>query len=191
MDNFTRGKGLLENFLSRKRSIMANKLIPKRLRKGKILDIGCGTYPFFLKNTKFNYKYGLDKLTTNEKFIIRKFDIEKEKIPFKDNFFDVITLLAVIEHIKKEKLLSLIKDVRRTLKPNGRLIITTPSPLANYPLKIMSKLELVSYEEIEEHKDYYSRSKIYTLLKKAGYNSKKIKSGHFEFFLNVWVYATK
>ena len=89
MNKFTRGNGLLENFLSKRRSSIANGLIPKKLRNGRILDIGCGTNPFFLKNTKFNYKYGIDKLIsnkiTNKKFILKKFDIEKEKkINFKE-----------------------------------------------------------------------------------------------------------
>jgi len=195
MNKFTRGNGLLENFLSKRRSSIANGLIPKKLRNGRILDIGCGTNPFFLKNTKFNYKYGIDKLIsnkiTNKKFILKKFDIEKEKIPFENNFFDIITLLAVIEHIKPEKLLNLIKEARRTLKPKGMLIITTPSPSADYPLEIMSKLRLVSHEEIDEHKGYYNKTKIFSLFKKAGFDNKKIKSGHFEFFLNVWAYAIK
>jgi hypothetical protein len=60
--NVTRGYGVLENFLSRQRGQMADCLIPNNMRQGKILDIGCGTLPLFLKNVSFKEKYGLDKI---------------------------------------------------------------------------------------------------------------------------------
>ena len=59
-NNVTRGTGLLEGFLSEQRAKLANKKIPSELRSGKILDIGCGSYPNFLISTNFNIKYGLD-----------------------------------------------------------------------------------------------------------------------------------
>ena len=58
----TRGHGLLERFLARKRACMANQLIPSHLRNGRILDIGCGSFPYFLLNTVFTEKCGLDKI---------------------------------------------------------------------------------------------------------------------------------
>ena len=58
--NVTRGSGYLEKFLAKKRLQMANKLIPTSFRQGKILDIGCGSYPYFLLNTPFRKKYGID-----------------------------------------------------------------------------------------------------------------------------------
>ncbi len=49
----TRGYGLLENYLNRRRCAVANRLIPSSLRKGRILDIGCGTFPSFPYSTSF------------------------------------------------------------------------------------------------------------------------------------------
>ena len=93
----TRGNGLLEKYLSKKRIIMANKLIPNNKREGRILDIGCGNTPVFLMNTKFKEKYGLDK-NFNKKIkrniFFREYDIEKNnKLPFSDNYFDIVTML--------------------------------------------------------------------------------------------------
>lgn len=48
---FTCGKGLLKPLLARLRARQANRLIPGSLRKGRILDIGCGYYPYFLTHT--------------------------------------------------------------------------------------------------------------------------------------------
>jgi hypothetical protein len=58
----TRGYGVLENFLSRQRSNVANRLIPDSLRRGKILDIGCGTFPLFLNKVAVKEKYAIDKV---------------------------------------------------------------------------------------------------------------------------------
>jgi hypothetical protein len=55
-DTFTRGKGYLEPLLARLRAERANNLIPRSLRSGRILDIGCGTYPYFLSTTAFSHK---------------------------------------------------------------------------------------------------------------------------------------
>src|SRR2546423_15607544 len=57
----TRGHGLLEGFLARQRVRRANSLIPESARAGRVLDIGCGTYPLFLLSTAFHERYGLDR----------------------------------------------------------------------------------------------------------------------------------
>lgn len=53
---FTRGKGYLEPFLARQRARTANRLIPAELRSERILDVGCGTFPYFLLRTEFEKK---------------------------------------------------------------------------------------------------------------------------------------
>ena len=59
---YTRGKGLLEPLLARLRTQRANQLIPTELRDGRILDIGCGSYPYFLAHTAFKAKFAVDQL---------------------------------------------------------------------------------------------------------------------------------
>lgn len=58
--DFTRGKGLLESVLAGMRARKANQLIPDELRTGRILDIGCGAYPYFLSHTFFHEKAAID-----------------------------------------------------------------------------------------------------------------------------------
>ena len=57
----TRGSGLLEPFLARLRARKANRLIPAHLRSGRILDVGCGSFPYFLSHTEFAEKFALDQ----------------------------------------------------------------------------------------------------------------------------------
>ena len=105
MGSYTRGYGLLETYLAKKRAKVANKLIPSDLRTGRILDIGCGSFPYFLMNTSFQEKYGIDPevepdLVNNEINLLRS-DIETNpRLDFEDNFFDVVSMLAVFDHLQ-------------------------------------------------------------------------------------------
>jgi len=56
----TRGSGLLEGFLARQRSRQARTLIPPSSGNGRVLDIGCGSYPLFLVGSEFAEKFGLE-----------------------------------------------------------------------------------------------------------------------------------
>jgi 2-polyprenyl-3-methyl-5-hydroxy-6-metoxy-1,4-benzoquinol methylase len=49
------------------------------------------------------------------------------EIPFGDEEFDVMTPFDVIEHIHPKDTLNMIQEIRRVLKPDGIIIITTPS----------------------------------------------------------------
>ncbi len=194
----TRGNGALEGFLARQRVRLADRLIPERARSGRILDVGCGTSPLFLMTTRFHEKYGLDKILDadarcrGQNIIIENHDMErKETLPYGDGFFDVVTMLAVFEHIEPADLVSTLKEVNRVLKPEGVYILTTPAAWTDRLLKILAKLKLVSKEEIEEHKDTYNHKKIIGLLTGAGFNEGKIQYGYFEAYLNLWVRAGK
>ena len=191
--NVTRGSGLLENFLAKQRIKIANKLIPEIKRKGKILDVGCGTTPLFLLNTNFEERYGIDYSIKGDYPYLKlhKRNLTQEKLPFKDNFFDVVTMLAVFEHVEPKNLIQLIKEIKRILKPKGRFILTTPCQWSDWILKTMAKLNLVSSEEINDHKDTYSHKKIKKILIKSGFEKNKMNMGYFEIFLNNWVYVDK
>lgn len=193
-NNFTRGSGVLEGFLARKRSQKTNSLINKQYRSGKILDIGCGSYPYFLTNTDFKEKYGLDPSLNNLKIKdlnLKKLDVTKQKLPFKDNYFDVITMLAVFEHIDNDKLNSVLKEINRVLKDKGLLIITTPSPWSDKVLHRMAILGLISSEEIHEHKTHYSKRTIEDIIVGAGFKRNNLRSGYFELSFNMWFSVRK
>ena len=66
MAGMTRGKGLLEPMLADLRAQRANKLIPTNLRNGRILDIGCGSFPYFLAHTAFAEKFAIDQIPLPE-----------------------------------------------------------------------------------------------------------------------------
>ena len=195
----TRGYGLLEGSLARQRSKTANQLIPSTHRSGRILDIGCGSHPLFLMETEFCEKYGLDKTagtlhsgSYENGLTIVNHDIEEVgSTPFDEEYFDIVTMLAVFEHIEPNRLVGLMKEVKRLLKPGGIFIMTTPAFWTDGLLRIMSKLKLVSPVEIEEHKAAYSHSKIASILLQAGFSKEGLQFGYFEIFMNIWTTAAK
>lgn len=198
--NVTRGKGLLEGFLARQRWKIANRMIPKEYRNGRILDIGCGAYPFFLLNTDFSIKYGLEKTfrgedndlyQRNNVTIIHWNLEENHNLPLENRYFDVVTMLAVFEHIEPGKLIDILNEIHRILKPDGLFVMTTPAGWTDTLLKIMATLGLVSRIEIEEHKDAYTHRKILSLLKKTNFPMENIRYGYFEIFSNLWLVAKK
>jgi len=52
-------------------------------------------------------------------------NIERERLPFKDNYFDMVLLIDIIEHIIDP--IVALAEIHRTLTPQGRLIINTPN----------------------------------------------------------------
>lgn len=192
----TRGFGLFETFLAKKRAKIANSLIPDDLRKGAILDIGCGSFPYFLLSTRFNTKFGIDSIIHKKDFVrknvhLKTVDIENENLPFKSEEFDVVVMLAVFEHVRDEKLNTLLKDVKRVLKNDGLFIMTTPASWSASILWFLSRIGLVSKIEIDDHKNFNSPGRIREILENAGFVSSKIRSGYFEFFLNTYFVAKK
>lgn len=195
LTRYTRGQGLLEPFLARQRARQANRLIPPRLRAGRILDIGCGSFPYFLSHTSFREKYAIDQLPpalSGSGIEWHTLDLNAEpRLSFEDGHFSVVTLLAVVEHLDPGSLVKLLKEVHRVLTPSGRVVITTPAPWSDGLLHGMARLRLVSAEEIEEHVYAYTQALLGWYFGKADFPMEKIRSGYFELGLNMWATAER
>lgn len=197
----TRGHGLLEGFLSRWRAGVADSKIPDELRKGRLLDIGCGSFPYFMTHVEFAEKHGVDQLSIQlEELVDLKgrpinfmhHDIQSGNgLPYEKEYFSAITMLAVVEHLDPASLSERIAELRGLLKPGGRLILTTPAGWTHGLLKMMSRIGLVSREEIDEHAFQYSRAQLREVMLRAGFKGDEVKLGHFEFFMNLWCVCEK
>lgn len=163
------------------------KLIP---RNSLVCDLGCGSGKllyFIACNIKDGV--GVDKNIEQSKLAnitFIKADLEN-KLKLSSNKFDVVTCLAVLEHLNKPE--NLIKESYKILKKNGKLIITTPSRLSKPILEFLAKLNLINRQHIKEHKNYFSKEKLKIMLKKTGFKDIKISS--FEFGMNNLVIARK
>jgi SAM-dependent methyltransferase len=192
----TRGYGLLEKQLAKQRAGVANKLIPPEFRSGRLLDVGCGVYPYFLVHTEFREKFGLDSAVRpvpyDESLTLVSYDLHRETaLPFESDYFDVVTMLAVFEHIEPMNLGGMLTEIRRVLKPGGLYLLTTPARWTDTLLRMMAKLRLVSSHEIDDHKDAYDHAMIRSLLERANFPESGITCGYFELCMNLWVTARK
>jgi len=75
--------------------------------------------------------YGVDideralKQAKERGIIVSKVDLNKDKLPYQDNYFDLVLMEEVIEHLANPD--NALEEVRRVLKPGGLFIITTPN----------------------------------------------------------------
>jgi SAM-dependent methyltransferase len=195
---YTRGKGLLEPTLARLRTQRANRLIPQELRAGRILDIGCGSYPYFLAHTAFSEKFAVDQLPMPKETAARNriefFELnlnQEPRLPFGNDYFDAVTMLAVVEHLNPDSLAQLFREGRRVLRPGGMVILTTPAAWSDGLLHLMAHMSLVSAEEIHEHAFAYTLPLLGWHFGQAGFEMTKVTFGYFEFMLNMWATARK
>lgn len=105
------------------------------LKNKKILDIGCnfGFFERFALEEGCNEIHAIDpdkksliqaKVNSPGAFYIQG---TADKLPFPENNFDLITLFDVIEHIDKSKVGPSLDEIRRVLKPGGKLALSTPN----------------------------------------------------------------
>ena len=116
---------------------------------------------------------------------------EEPQLPFEDDYFNAVTLLAVVEHLNPDSMALLFKESRRVLKPGGMVILTTPAAWSDGLLKFMARINLVSAEEIHEHAFAYNLPLLGWHFGQAGFEMGRVRFGYFEFMLNMWATANK
>jgi len=65
--------------------------------------------------------------------------------------FDVITLLAVLEHVDADVLRTWRVACEELLEPGGRIIATVPSPRVDDVLRLLARLRLVEGIAVHQH----------------------------------------
>ena len=91
---------------------------------GKTLDVGCGTKPYETLCSSSHY-IGLE-LDSEENRAAKSADCfyDGHRIPFEDAHFDSVLCNQVLEHVFHPD--ELLLEIRRILKPGGKLLITVP-----------------------------------------------------------------
>jgi methionine biosynthesis protein MetW len=116
--------------------------IAARLEAKRFLDIGCGdgSYTLMLKETlKAEEAVGIEVsaeaigVLKDKGIKAYQWDIDEEKFPFESDSFDLVYCGEIIEHLFNPD--HLLDEVRRVLKPGGKIIITTPN-LAGWPNRL-------------------------------------------------------
>jgi SAM-dependent methyltransferase len=108
------------------------KCLNEVLSPRKVLDIGCSKGFLVLAFHRLGIdSYGLDissyavsKSPLKIRNKLSVLNIEKDKIPFPDDYFDLVTMLGVIEHLQDFEFP--LKEIKRVLKPGGFFFMITP-----------------------------------------------------------------
>jgi cyclopropane fatty-acyl-phospholipid synthase-like methyltransferase len=146
---------LIDRILQKWRMSKALKNIPPGSR---LLDIGCYKGELFeYTGNRISSGLGIDPLLIDfsdkmffENIVLVKGFFPKD-IPPETEKFDVITALAVFEHIPAEILHDFVAECYTWLNYTGRVILTVPSPFVDNILSVLIKLRLIDGMCIEEH----------------------------------------
>jgi ubiquinone/menaquinone biosynthesis C-methylase UbiE len=150
-----------------RRQILVHLLFRYLKSKSVFLDIGCGIGMWMKEWEDRSTIFGIDKYYPFlEK--CRSNNLEKvicglmQRLPFKNNSFDCITLLDVLEHVDDENIV--LKEIQRIAKPNAVVLITVPA---------LSFL-WGNQDIINHHKRRYTIGQINSLMQNHGFLIKKI-----------------
>ena len=133
----------------------------KSFKGGKLLDLGCGisALPILAAKIKDSEIYAVDfadhfiilmdavmKITEqkNIHYLVGNVD----KIPFEDNFFDYVVLGELLEHCENPQ--NVIGEVKRVLKDDGLIAISTPNEETKDTHKDLQHIWSISKEDIEQ-----------------------------------------
>lgn len=145
-------------------------------KKSNLLDIGCGTGI----NLKFFQKYinsfGCD-LSDDAIFFCKKRNLKRivisdaGELPFKDENFEVVTLLDVLYHRNIKSDMNVLREAKRILKKNGYLIITDSA------LNVL----LSRHDKALHTRERYTKEKFRSKLEENNFFI--LKLSYFNFFL--------
>ena len=125
------------------------------LRSGsRVLDVGCYDGALFSRfSDRIVRGVGVDPaLVTSGRR--GPFDFVADTFPtdrLEDERFDVVTLLAVLEHVDASGLAEWRDACLRHLTPGGLVVATVPSPRVDDLLDVLGRLHLIAGMAVHEH----------------------------------------
>lgn len=166
------------------------KITLKRIQKicqGKeirILDIGCFPYHIGAALEKLGHDvFGIasyHEQIKNKRISI--LNIEEEKFPYEDSYFDLVLFNEIIEHLPYSPIPAL-KEIFRVTKKNGLVMITTPNITRSinraklflgknimYPIDVYFEENGRGNNIYHRHNREYILKELITLLEKTGWN---------------------
>jgi ubiquinone/menaquinone biosynthesis C-methylase UbiE len=145
-------------------------------KKSAILDVGCN-YGYFvgdLQNTGFQNVYGADISkeaieygTSKEIKNLSLSDVAN--LPYRDNNFDIVLALDVIEHIEDDA--QALREIYRVTKHEGYSLIMVPAYMFLWGLQ----------DEVAKHYRRYTKSTFTSRVKESGFEI--VRTSYFNTFL--------
>jgi uncharacterized protein (TIRG00374 family) len=173
--------GLLSPYLEKQRMIR----IRNAITGGRILDFGCG-------NGKLASSLPFSRYTGTDQDPAVILDARKvhssENVSFcsleefraSHERYDIIILSAVIEHFPDP--LETLGELVTRLEYPGKIIITTPTPVGNFVLRIGSSIGFFSWSAFKEHNTIFPKQDIFRIAQTLHLSVERYET--FEFGLN-------
>ncbi len=98
--------------------------------KGKVLDFGCASGDYSLELHRRGFDVTATDVTNNFKHedqikFIRV--AENGRLPFEDDYFDLVVFMEIIEHLKNPY--GTMREIARVLRRGAKLVLSTPNIL--------------------------------------------------------------
>ena len=179
--------------LERPLSWLRSKRVKPFCQDKAVLDFGCGAGLANLRALRglASSLSGFDQLFLNRETTQTPegFTLYGNYEALPEKSFDVITALAVFEHIEPAELPAVLSHLKKFLKNGGCIIGTVPTPLGKPVLEFLSyKLKLIDETQIRDHKIYYNQFAISQQFRLAGLELREYCT--FQFGMNSFFVAS-
>lgn len=165
----------------RKASRKILERIEQLTTKGKILDVGSSAGFFLAEATNRGWEAaGIEfskwsKEHAEKTFGLSIYNQPLEKLNWKPESFDAITMLDVIEHLTDPR--KVLAEVKKILKPNGVFVLTTPN-IESTAAKLTKEKW---YAILPGHLFYFSTKTLEKILSETGFQVVKRRT-HTRYF---------
>ncbi|MFY4815173.1 class I SAM-dependent methyltransferase [Haloarcula sp. AONF1] len=176
------------------------KIVTFGLSSGSILEVGAA--PGHLAYLMSRVGYDVSAIDLDPSRIHKEVkeivhcDIERENMPYDDGTFDAVLLAEVFKHLSVDPLHALY-EIRRILKPNGKLVLTTPNlyflervrQFPRFKEGVLWVSPRDSFGELNEkghrgHMRVHTKSELVDTLERSGYDVIKTEYNMMEW--NYW-----
>jgi SAM-dependent methyltransferase len=147
-------------------------------RRARILDVGCGTGANLLMLSKYGDAEGVD-ISEDALAFCRERGLDKvklgaaEDLPYDDGTFDLVTAFDVVEHMDDD--LVGLKEMRRVLRPGGRVLLFVPTFMFLWGLQ----------DDVSHHRRRYRLPELARVLEQAGFKIERTTYANITFFLPI------
>lgn len=163
------------------------------LEHKKICDVGCwynANFLTYMWNKERTLSLSGVDIDVNpkikHKIWLSLANLETDRFDFNDETFDIVTSLAVIEHLNNPH--NYLREITRVLKKWGIFLMTTPSVYAKPVLETFARIGISTKEEVFDHKIYYTKSSLHKLISRY---FKNFKIKYFQLWMNIILIAKK
>lgn len=183
-----RGPAIQQYWHRRKFSEIANRIPDRSI----VLDLGCGPGSFlsiFAENHPNSLALGADISSRQIEFArervgkrfgdrVRFLELSPDtvRMPIADRSVDYVTCIEVLEHIHPFFAIQLLAEARRVLKPQGRLLVTTPNYRSFWPFIewVLERKSAVKYHD--QHINKFTPNSFVKFIETAGFDVQRSSS---------------